>query len=189
MFAAAVTATFCLLVCGRAYAFRPYPLYKQCDPAWGNNSMGVDGPGERSTICAEGCAMSSLAMALAGQGATVAGSLATPASLNAWLEVHDGYVCLDGDCNNLNLTAVQALNASWTFAGEDPKPPVPTIRAGIVRGDTIFIAHIPALVRPVCRRGASGGAGARLRGARAATHRSAPPTYHPTEALRPPYGV
>lgn len=129
-----------------ATAFKRYPLYKQCDPAWGNTSMGVNGPGERSTICGEGCAMSSLAMALAGQGAAVDGALATPATLNAWLEDHNGYVCLQDDCNNLNLTAVTALNSTWRYLGENQKPSLAAIRTGVVRGDTIYIAHIPALV-------------------------------------------
>lgn len=43
-----------------APAFRVYPRYLQCDPRWGNATMGTPGPGERSTICGEGCAMSSV---------------------------------------------------------------------------------------------------------------------------------
>jgi hypothetical protein len=35
-----------------------------------------------TTICAVGCLMSSTSMALAGHGITVAGSLATPGTLN-----------------------------------------------------------------------------------------------------------
>ena len=38
------------------------PLFKQCDPRWGNATMGVEGPGEQSSICGEGCAMSCVAM-------------------------------------------------------------------------------------------------------------------------------
>ena len=44
------------------------PIYTQCNSSWANDPMGVDGPGERSTICGEGCAMSSVAMALAALG-------------------------------------------------------------------------------------------------------------------------
>lgn len=47
------------------------PLYKQCDPSWGQNQMGVKGNGERSNICGEGCAMSSVSMALAGIGVKI----------------------------------------------------------------------------------------------------------------------
>lgn len=46
------------------------PIYTQCNVSWANDPMGVDGPGERSTICGEGCAMSSVAMALAALGLT-----------------------------------------------------------------------------------------------------------------------
>jgi len=44
------------------------PLYTQCNASWANDPMGVDGAGERSTICGEGCAMSSASMALAALG-------------------------------------------------------------------------------------------------------------------------
>jgi len=54
--------------------FRPYPLYTQCNASWGGDPMGTNGPGERSTICGEGCAMSSLSMALAGLGITINGA-------------------------------------------------------------------------------------------------------------------
>ena len=60
------------------------------------------GSGERNTICKEGCAMSSLAMALAGYGYELPGGIApNPGTLNRWLIEHDGYRCDEGDCNNL----------------------------------------------------------------------------------------
>ena len=43
-----------------------YPLFSQCDAKWADDEMGVPGAGERATICKEGCAMSCVAMALAG---------------------------------------------------------------------------------------------------------------------------
>ena len=49
------------------------PLYRQCDPRWGANEMGTVGNGERSTICGEGCAMSSVSSALAGLGVQIDG--------------------------------------------------------------------------------------------------------------------
>lgn len=49
------------------------PLYRQCDPRWGSNEMGTTGKGERSTICLEGCAMSSVSSALAGLGVQLDG--------------------------------------------------------------------------------------------------------------------
>ena len=47
-----------------AFAGAATPLFKQCDPRWGNTTMGVHGAGEQSTICHEGCAMTCVAMAL-----------------------------------------------------------------------------------------------------------------------------
>ena len=56
------------LVLGGGLDAPRYPLYKQCDPLWGAQPMGTAGPGERATVCREGCAMTAVAMALAGQG-------------------------------------------------------------------------------------------------------------------------
>jgi hypothetical protein len=83
--------------------------------------MGVAGPGERSTICGEGCAMSDVSMALASYGAAIAGAVPTPQTLNAWLEANNGYECADGDCNNLVLSAISRLNSSFVLLGEPQK--------------------------------------------------------------------
>jgi len=48
----------------------------QCDPAWGTDQMGVPGMGaEDDTICNQGCAMSCVAMALAGFNFTINGTV------------------------------------------------------------------------------------------------------------------
>jgi hypothetical protein len=125
-----------------AQAFRSYPLFKQCDPAWGSNQMGVAGNGERSNICGEGCAMSSLSMAMNGLGVTIDGDAANPGTFNSWLEANSGYLCLDGDCNNLVLNAVSGINATIQLVGEQPKPSIQEIQAGLLQGDTIYIAHV-----------------------------------------------
>lgn len=109
--------------------------------------MGTKGSGEDSTICGEGCAMSSLANALAAYGATVplygVSLPANPMTLNAWLEVNQGYTCAAGDCNNLVLDAVTRMNASWTLVGElDPPPSVAEIAAGLAGGHTVYLAHV-----------------------------------------------
>lgn len=65
---------------------RTYPLYKQCDPAWGSHQLGTSS----KTICQAGCLMSSAAMALSGTGHHY-----TPDTLNAWLKGHGGYVSGD----------------------------------------------------------------------------------------------
>jgi hypothetical protein len=92
-----------------------YPLYKQCNSSWGNNTM------VSLTICDVGCLMSSVSMALAGKqipiprpdGSFVASD---PATFNTWLQNNKGYV---GD-NNLEEAAVPALNpsrVSWPADG------------------------------------------------------------------------
>jgi len=86
--------------------------------------------------------MSSLSMGLAGLGVTINGAASDPHTFNAWLEAHAGYVCMDGDCNNLVLDAVTGLDASVTLIGEQPKPSIARIQAGLVAGDTLFIAHV-----------------------------------------------
>jgi len=50
-----------------------YPLFKQCDPRWGADFMGGDGIYD--TVCAQGCAMSSLAMGLNGKGYVIPSTL------------------------------------------------------------------------------------------------------------------
>lgn len=52
--------------------------------------MGTPGYGERATICREGCAMSSLSMALAGFGVDIDGKPSNPGTLNKWLEANEG---------------------------------------------------------------------------------------------------
>ena len=90
----------------------PFPLFKQCDTRWGGDEMGVPGagPGERDTVCHQGCAMSALSMGLAGHKVTIGGEDANPGTLNAWLAANDGYACISGDCNNLVLDAGLALS-------------------------------------------------------------------------------
>jgi hypothetical protein len=122
----------------------PFPLFLQCDARWANDEMGVQGNGERSTICGEGCAMSCLAMVLSGIGVRVFGTLpATPQTLNAWLLVNAGYTCIDGDCNDLVLDAVQRLDPRVRLVGYlDVVPPFADLAAGVQRGALAYIARI-----------------------------------------------
>lgn len=78
----ALTAVGLLLMCNLpALAATAFPHFLQCDPRWGNTLMGINGTGERATICREGCAMSSLAMALNGLGVNLPdGSAINPVS-------------------------------------------------------------------------------------------------------------
>jgi hypothetical protein len=43
---------------------RDYQMYKQCDPRWGNDPLGISS----ETICKSGCLISSVSMALSGVG-------------------------------------------------------------------------------------------------------------------------
>lgn len=61
-----VFATLLVVAGGATTASPSYPLFSQCDAKWADDEMGVPGTGERATICKEGCAMSCVAMALAG---------------------------------------------------------------------------------------------------------------------------
>jgi hypothetical protein len=121
---------------------RAYPLFKQCDPLWGNVTMGTDGPGERASICREGCAMSCLSMALAAVGVSIDGQAATPLTNNAWLMANAGYMCAGGDCNNLVLNAVERLTPLFKLVSEAPKQDIPTIQKGLTSGDYVYIAHV-----------------------------------------------
>jgi len=107
--------------------------------------MGVDGPGERSTICGEGCAMSSVAMALNGLGLPDI----TPATLNTWLMANEGYTCAGGDCNNLVLDAPERLVINrpgkeklMIFVSEVEKPSEDVLTQQIASGSHIHACHV-----------------------------------------------
>ena len=161
LLAAAVAG--CVSAAATSPSFRPYPLFRQCDVAWGSDEMGVAGAGERSTVCGEGCAMSSLAMVLSAVGARLpspagparapGGQAANPQTFNAWLLAHEGYTCIADDCNNLVLNAVERLNSSVLLVGERPKPPADEVRTGLENGTVAWIAHIPALTHFVLLTG------------------------------------
>ena len=125
-----------------------YPLYKQCDPRWATDMMGVTGTGKRRTICAEGCAMSCVAMTLAGSGFIIPGSGAKvdPGSLNAYLAASHGYECIRGDCDNLVLNAPDALSGGrMRYVGEWPSSYMPmTALPGLGEPprERVYLAHV-----------------------------------------------
>jgi hypothetical protein len=75
-----------LSACGKKWT-----LYKQCDQRWGKDRLGTSS----NTICAAGCAMTSVSMALATYGVLVDKHTAEPEDLNVWLTKHGGYI--EGD--------------------------------------------------------------------------------------------
>lgn len=63
------------------------PLYKQCDPPWGDDPYGASGwGGPEDTMCRWGCSTTSAAMLISYYGAQT-----TPGALNNWLRAHGGY--------------------------------------------------------------------------------------------------
>jgi hypothetical protein len=110
-----------------------YPLYKQCYPEWAGDKMGLANCSVstcagatfgRDTVCSEGCAMTCISMALTSYGYKINGKSPDPGTLNAWLVDNEGYLCLDGNCNNLALEQVQKIDVygNIKFLGEIFRP-------------------------------------------------------------------
>ena len=147
-----------LLLSSHATAPAPPPLFRQCDARWGEATMGTPGNGERSTICREGCAMSCVAMALASHGFAVPcppprlRCPPDPGTLNAWLQTHGGYHCAGGDCNNLVLTAPDALTGGrmrligeWDISAVASSAKInntTSLVRGVTTGEVVFLAHV-----------------------------------------------
>jgi len=82
-----------------------YPLFKQCDPAWGNKLIGTS---TTNTICDVGCLMSSVSMALNGKDVEINGNASNPLTLNNWLVANGGYV----DADELQESVVPQLDTT-----------------------------------------------------------------------------
>jgi hypothetical protein len=82
--------TFCkvLLFAFILSRFSCFPLFKQCDDRWGNQTLGTG----NTTICKEGCLMSSISMMLHGCGISIEGAEANPSTVNVWLAENHGFV-------------------------------------------------------------------------------------------------
>ncbi|TNV75787.1 hypothetical protein FGO68_gene6432 [Halteria grandinella] len=80
-----------ILISALLSATLAYPLFKQCDSAWGNNQLGTSSV----TICKAGCLMSSMSMIINDCHKTIDGKASNPGTLNAWLRGHGGYVSGD----------------------------------------------------------------------------------------------
>lgn len=64
-------------------------------------------------------------------------------TLNAWLHNNQGYVCIDGDCDNLVLDAPNRIvPGRVSFISEAEKPAYATMKANIIAGNPVMIAHV-----------------------------------------------
>ena len=119
-----------------------YPEFEQCDPRWGNITMG-----DQRTICDTGCAMCSLSSALNGRGYKIDDdTVITPKTMDHWLQRNYGYECVIIDnskyCDNLNLTAPQQISKGIKFISEKEKPDLATLKLWVKKSNPIAIAHV-----------------------------------------------
>eukprot|EP01100_Stratorugosa_tubuloviscum_P015061 TRINITY_DN8454_c0_g1_i1.p1 TRINITY_DN8454_c0_g1~~TRINITY_DN8454_c0_g1_i1.p1 ORF type:complete len:223 (+),score=74.03 TRINITY_DN8454_c0_g1_i1:48-671(+) len=133
-----------LTICYTPFIPFVYPTYLQCDPTWSNDTMGGKNP-NYDTICIQGCAMTSLAMALSGKGYLIPLTYqnVTPATLNVWLQNNNGYVCINNNCNNLVLDSPERFAPGHiTFISEAQKPDLNTLLKWIAESNPVAIAHV-----------------------------------------------
>jgi hypothetical protein len=111
VFLAAVLVVTLAAVCLATPVYqRTYPLYKQCDPQWGNDLI-VD-----ETVCQVGCLMSSISMSLAGAQIDLPnGEHVDPGTLNTWLRNNGGYDTSD-DLEEEELYKINPQRISYTGA-------------------------------------------------------------------------
>eukprot|EP01113_Clastostelium_recurvatum_P020090 TRINITY_DN237_c0_g1_i4.p1 TRINITY_DN237_c0_g1~~TRINITY_DN237_c0_g1_i4.p1 ORF type:complete len:242 (-),score=49.46 TRINITY_DN237_c0_g1_i4:99-770(-) len=133
-----------LEVPGTAHIPQEYPLYLQCDPIWAQDWMGANSS-SIDTVCAQGCAMSSVAMALSGKGYKLGGYYPIySGTLNAWLAHNQGYHCLGKDCDNLVLDAPNRIapEGQIKFISENPPPSPAVMRSYVDAGNPMMMIHV-----------------------------------------------
>lgn len=99
----------------------------------------------RDTVCNEGCAMSCISMALNSFGFVIKGNTPNPGTLNAWLVDNEGYLCIDGNCNNLALPQVQKIGiyGHIKFIGEIFRPNLTrSYLRKALDSDMVVIGHV-----------------------------------------------
>lgn len=89
-----------------------FPLFKQCDPKWGNDIINT------KTVCEVGCLMSSTSMGLAGTGILIDRiDPANPGSLNTWLKANGGYDGQD-DLEESVVSQIDPSRVAWPADGK-----------------------------------------------------------------------
>jgi len=111
------------------------PLYKQTNSLWSADLMGGGG-----TIGAEGCVITSVAMALKYENITIGGASTTPKNFNTWLKSNGGY---SGDL--LVWGAVPKLSSRIVFQGRytgNTSLSAATLRTYLDAGNKAVIANV-----------------------------------------------
>lgn len=92
---------------------RKYPYYTQCNASWSNDFMGSN----NKTICAVGCLMSSVSMAMSGYNIPIDynGKMVetTPGTLNYWLQQNDGYANGTSNLDENTLNKIPNGRVKW----------------------------------------------------------------------------
>ena len=78
--------------------------------------------------------MTALSSFLQDKGVTIEGEPSNPNTLNHWLRHNNGYVCVAGDCDNLNLPDVHALDERVTLVGFERSFTLSDVISWIKRG-------------------------------------------------------
>ena len=86
--------------------------------------------------------MTSVAMALSGFNIKINGEIPTPRVLNKWLRENDGYVCINGNCNNLVLNSINKISPKVRSLGEPQTPFIETLQSFIVNDGLSLMAHV-----------------------------------------------
>ena len=124
----------------------PPRIYRQCDPRWASDVMGVPGR-PQTTLCRDGAALTSLAMALDGAGYVMpeSGAAIDPRALNKWLVGNGGYRCRGAGCADLVPGALDVLTGGRArVVGEWPASALSntTVCDALEAGVVSLVAHV-----------------------------------------------
>jgi hypothetical protein len=115
---------------------REYPLYKQCDPRWGDHLI------YNETVCAVGCLMSSVSMSIGGFNISIDGQISDPGTLNEWLKEHGGYT-EENDLKESVVPNVDPEHIEWVGKILDPSQVTPKdLVAHLNNPSTVMIGNV-----------------------------------------------
>ena len=121
----------------------PAPLAastRRCDSRWGSASMGESDALQHRTLCSDGSAVTSVAMALAGLGSVIANAAARPDSVNSWLQ--SSAACVADNCNDLELTPASLVPGSpLQYVGKRFSPDPEVLASALEDGNAVLIGE------------------------------------------------